>query len=71
MAKIKTISQKPGGYFSEERREMLRFIPDNVKILLDVGCGEGGFSGGLIKERGITAWGIEKREIRQKTVELK
>jgi 2-polyprenyl-3-methyl-5-hydroxy-6-metoxy-1,4-benzoquinol methylase len=51
--------QKPEGYFSEEREEMGSFIPAGVGTLLDVGCGEGGFSGGLIKERGITAWGIE------------
>jgi 2-polyprenyl-3-methyl-5-hydroxy-6-metoxy-1,4-benzoquinol methylase len=59
MAKNKQAAEKPEGYYSEERREMLEFIPAGIKKLLDVGCGEGKFSGMIKQERGIEAWGIE------------
>jgi len=48
----------PSSYYSD-RNEMLPFIPGDVKRVLDVGCGEGGF-GKLLKARDdMEVWGIE------------
>jgi 2-polyprenyl-3-methyl-5-hydroxy-6-metoxy-1,4-benzoquinol methylase len=44
-------------YFSQERREMLPFVPAQRARALEIGCGEGGFIGALtgVEE----SWGIE------------
>ncbi|WP_299211142.1 class I SAM-dependent methyltransferase [uncultured Aquimarina sp.] len=50
---------KPDNYFNNTRHEMLDFLPENTKTLLDVGCGEGAFAS-FIKEKYQTeTWGIE------------
>lgn len=50
---------KHAGYFANQRREMMLFVPGVVKRLLDVGCGAGEF-GHLVKESHCCeAWGIE------------
>lgn len=42
-----------------QRKEMLQFVPLECKKILEVGCGDGGFSS-LLKERdGVEVWGIE------------
>jgi 2-polyprenyl-3-methyl-5-hydroxy-6-metoxy-1,4-benzoquinol methylase len=46
-------------YFQEERKEMLQYIPQNIHKILDVGCGNGNFSGLLKKMRNIEVWGVE------------
>jgi len=47
-------------YFRQERPEMLPFVDDNVKTVLDVGCGAGEFAASLKVERpGLVVWGIE------------
>lgn len=46
-------------YFSNERREMLRFIPKTCRKLLDVGCGTGEFGALVKKELGAEVWGVE------------
>lgn len=44
-------------YFSSERREMLPFVPTRRGRVLEIGCGEGRFSGSLT---GVNeSWGIE------------
>ncbi len=56
---IHDFSVKETGYYTQARPEMLRFLPPNVKTLLDVGCGEGQF-GALVKEKlRVEVWGIE------------
>lgn len=56
---INDMKKKPDGYYSLSRPEMLKFVPDHVKHLLDVGCGEG-FFGSMVKmERKAEVWGIE------------
>lgn len=46
-------------YYSFDRKELLPFIPKNIKKSLDVGCASGAFSAKL-KEIGNTeSWGIE------------
>ncbi len=53
------MKEKPKGYFSNERPEMLAFIPGDVRKVLEVGCGEGGFSALLKRVRRCETWGVE------------
>lgn len=46
------------GYFKANRHEMLAFIPQNAKRILEVGCGEGAFSKAL-KREDREIWGVE------------
>ena len=46
-------------YYTNERREMLQYVPYNCKRVLEVGCGFGYFST-LVKERNrAELWGVE------------
>lgn len=56
-------SNKNDGYYNLERMEMLPFIPEGVRSVIEVGCGGGGF-GSLIKRRsdGASVWGVEPSE---------
>lgn len=48
-----------GGYFGNERREMLPFVPSDARRVLELGCGEGRF-GALLKARqSVEVWGVE------------
>lgn len=48
-----------GGYFGNERREMLPFVPLEARRVLELGCGEGRF-GALLKARQtVEVWGVE------------
>jgi methionine biosynthesis protein MetW len=50
---------KVSEYFQEERHEMLKYIPKDSQIVLDVGCSSGSF-GQLIKSsQNIEVWGVE------------
>jgi 2-polyprenyl-3-methyl-5-hydroxy-6-metoxy-1,4-benzoquinol methylase len=52
------IDKKPDRYYYD-RKEMIEFVPSNVKKVLDVGCGEGQF-GQLLKSRyDVEVWGVE------------
>ncbi|TKJ42304.1 hypothetical protein CEE37_01090 [candidate division LCP-89 bacterium B3_LCP] len=47
------------GYFSNIRPEIIEFVPQDVKKVLEVGCGYG-FFGAMIKQRnGAEVWGVE------------
>ena len=49
-------------YFTNVCDEMLRYIPQNAKCILDVGCGSGSF-GEMIKSLSkVEVWGIEIAE---------
>jgi len=51
--------RKPLNYYCLSRSEMIKFIPDNARTLLDVGCGEGIF-GHEVKQRfSAEVWGLE------------
>jgi 2-polyprenyl-3-methyl-5-hydroxy-6-metoxy-1,4-benzoquinol methylase len=50
---------KPAGYYWNEREEMLRFIPNDVRFVLEVGCGGGTFGSGVKRVSGAEVWGIE------------
>lgn len=56
-------------YYQGERSEMLEFIPADAKRILEVGCGEGGFSAFLKEKLGAEIWGIEINETAGKKAE--
>ncbi len=58
-----SLYQKEARYYQSQRVEMTAFIPPQAKILLDVGCGAGGF-GRLLKQQrpALTIWGVEPVE---------
>jgi len=49
---------KNNKYYANVRPEMLQFIPNNAKRILEVGCAQGNFSAQLIND-GIEIWAIE------------
>jgi 2-polyprenyl-3-methyl-5-hydroxy-6-metoxy-1,4-benzoquinol methylase len=50
---------KPADYFQCGRPEMLQFVPEDCRRVLDVGCGEGNFGETLKRTRGLEVWGVE------------
>ena len=50
----------PYPYCDVDRRELLPFLPADAALILDVGCGMGGFSrAAKATSSGLVAWGIE------------
>lgn len=49
---------KPQYYYDGKNDGILNYLPDGLSIVLDVGCSSGGF-GKLLKDRGLTVWGVE------------
>jgi len=49
-------------YYRSSRPEMLKFIPEGCRRILDVGCGSGQFGHMLKEQRDIEVWGIEPYE---------
>lgn len=49
----------PVNYHGNIRIEMYRYLPKDARIILDVGCGEGGFGEFIKKQRDAEVWGIE------------
>ena len=57
---------KAGGYFRNERPEMLAFVPKDARLILDVGCGSGTFGAALRRELpGAEVWGVEPDPVAQ------
>jgi 2-polyprenyl-3-methyl-5-hydroxy-6-metoxy-1,4-benzoquinol methylase len=56
---IANLATKPEDYYSQQRPEVLGFIPPSARRILDVGCGEGGFGAQVKRKLGATVWGIE------------
>ena len=56
-------SGKNEGYYNLDRGEMLRFVPNDARSVLDIGCSSGGF-GKMIKENRpeVAVFGIEPSE---------
>lgn len=50
---------RPAGYYSNEREEMLHFIPNDARFVLEVGCGDGTFGSAVKRVSGAEVWGIE------------
>jgi 2-polyprenyl-3-methyl-5-hydroxy-6-metoxy-1,4-benzoquinol methylase len=53
------MSKKPKGYYSQRRSEMIEFIPNGAKRILDIGCGEGVFGEQLKEKLSAEVWGVE------------
>jgi 2-polyprenyl-3-methyl-5-hydroxy-6-metoxy-1,4-benzoquinol methylase len=55
-----THGRKPDWYYACPRKEMLKYVPEASRTVLDVGCGEGLF-GNTLKQMsaGREVWGIE------------
>jgi len=47
------------GYFTNERDEMIPFIPFECNKILDIGCSEGIFGQLLKKDQTVEVWGVE------------
>jgi len=56
---INNLNSKPQIYYSHSRTEMLKFIPNLSKRILDIGCGEGLFASILKQKFNSEVWGIE------------
>jgi len=57
-------TEKDPEYYGRPRREMVRHVPSEAAVILDVGCGAGAFGAGLKKEwqnqgRALEVWGVE------------
>ena len=54
-----SLSNKPAGYYDNDRVDMLKYVPAGTKTSLEFGCGFGGFSA-LVKEKyGTQTWAVE------------
>ncbi|MGC9054520.1 MAG: glycosyltransferase family protein, partial [Candidatus Hydrogenedens sp.] len=51
--KAKRLEIKPINYYSSERREVLKYIPDGTKKVLDIGCATGNFGLAMKRELGV------------------
>jgi tRNA G46 methylase TrmB len=40
---------KPQLYYEESREEMLQYVPQHAKYILEIGCGQGKFGSALKK----------------------
>lgn len=56
---LQDLSVKPEGYHTQYRPEMMKYIPEGAKKILDVGCGEALFSYQLKQKLNAEVWGIE------------
>lgn len=55
--------EQNNNYYSQERPEMLAFLPADFKTVLDLGCGAGFFSASIKKRfPAVNIWGVERDE---------
>lgn len=59
---MKYYENKPQGYYDNVREEMLKYLPENAKKILDIGCGNGAFASLVKQKNGAEVWGIELME---------
>ncbi|WP_378183876.1 class I SAM-dependent methyltransferase [Aquimarina sp. SS2-1] len=50
---------KPDGYYDNVRKEMIKYIPEQTKKVIDVGCGNGAFAKIIKDKTEAEVWGIE------------
>lgn len=50
---------KPSGYYDNIRFEMIKYLPKDVKKIIDIGCGNGAFAEALKQQANAETWGIE------------
>ena len=66
---MKYYENKPLGYYDNVRKEMLKYLPETAKKIIDIGCGNGAFAS-LVKEKNnAEVWGIELMEKEAKVAE--
>jgi 2-polyprenyl-3-methyl-5-hydroxy-6-metoxy-1,4-benzoquinol methylase len=53
---------KPEGYYDNIRKEMLKYLPQNAKKIIEVGCGNGAFASTVKIKNQAEVWGIELME---------
>ncbi len=56
---MKYYETKPDGYYNNPRKELLDFIVNEPKKVLDVGCGDGSFAVLVKQKYNAETWGIE------------
>ena len=59
---IADLTIKPAEYYAQARSEILPFIPDTARRILDVGCSEGKFGLQLKDTLNAEVWGVEMVE---------
>jgi 2-polyprenyl-3-methyl-5-hydroxy-6-metoxy-1,4-benzoquinol methylase len=59
---MKYYENKPQGYYDNVREEMLKYLPENAKKILDIGCGNGAFASLVKQKNDAEVWGIELME---------
>ena len=52
-------NEKTEGYYTQDRKEMLKYIPRALRKVLDVGCGSGDFGVLLKSRKDVEVWGVE------------
>lgn len=55
----KHYKEKDASYFGIFRNEMIKYLPQNARYILDVGCGSGNLGAYLQSEKDCVVWGIE------------
>ncbi|MBM1106408.1 class I SAM-dependent methyltransferase [Aurantibacter crassamenti] len=62
---------KADDYYKHGRPEMLAYLPEGCKTILDIGCGEGSFANHIKEKENLEAWGIELMQDPGKEAEKK
>lgn len=62
-------TNKSKEYYSNDRQEMLSFLPKKAKRILDVGCSDGSFASVVKKMNNAEVWGIEYMDKEAKKAE--
>lgn len=55
----RTYGDLPEDYYSNQRQDMLPYLPKDARIILDIGCGEGDFGELIKRQSNAEVWGIE------------
>jgi 2-polyprenyl-3-methyl-5-hydroxy-6-metoxy-1,4-benzoquinol methylase len=58
-ADLTDFSIKAKGYYVDQRKEMLKYIPEGAEKSLEFGCANGRFSTLIKKKFGLEAWAVE------------
>ena len=53
---------KPSHYYNKVRYEMLKYLPKDVNVILEIGCGNGSFAEEIKRRQSVEIWGIEMME---------
>jgi 2-polyprenyl-3-methyl-5-hydroxy-6-metoxy-1,4-benzoquinol methylase len=66
---MKYYQNKPQGYYNNVRNEMLKYLPESAKKIMDVGCGNGAFASLVKQKNDAEVWGIELMDAEAKIAE--